>query len=74
MDTATETRLDAAKTASRKVVHKTAEARGDLIGNEIAEKILKPKTTSDDNWWNVEKIVIPPEKRPEILNELRQVL
>ena len=49
LDTATETGLDAAKTASRKVVHKTAEARGDLIGSEIAEKILKPKTASDDN-------------------------
>ena len=33
LNTATETGLDAAKTASEKVVHKTAEARGDSIGN-----------------------------------------
>ena len=32
MDTATETGIDAAKTASKRVVQKTAEATGDLIG------------------------------------------
>ena len=31
--------LDAAKTASKRVIQKTAEATGDLIGNEIADKI-----------------------------------
>ena len=36
MDTAG---LDAAKTASKRVIQKTAEATGDLIGNEIADKI-----------------------------------
>ena len=38
--------MDAAKTASKRVVQKTAEARGDLIGNKIADKITsigKPK-------------------------------
>ena len=29
---------------------------------------------SDENSRNVEEIVIPPEKRDEILNELRQIL
>ena len=46
MDTATKTRIDAAKTASKKVVQKTAEATGDLIGNKTADKITsigKPK-------------------------------
>ena len=33
MDTATKTGIDAAKTASKRVVQKTAEATGDLIGN-----------------------------------------
>ena len=37
------TRLDAAKSASRKVVHKTAEATGELIENQITEQILKAK-------------------------------
>ena len=39
MDTATKTGIDAAKTASKRVVQKTAEAIGDLIGNKIADKI-----------------------------------
>ena len=46
MDTATKTRIDAAKTASKRLVQKTAGATGDLIGNKIADKITsigKPK-------------------------------
>ena len=39
MDTATKTGIEAAKTASKKVVPKTAEATRDLIGNKIAAKI-----------------------------------
>ena len=38
-DTATKTGMDAAKTASERVVQKSAEATRDLIGNEIADKI-----------------------------------
>ena len=39
MDTATKTGIDAAKTASKRVVQKTAETTEDLIGNKIAVKI-----------------------------------
>ena len=39
IDTATKTVIDAAKTASKRVVQKTAAATGDLIGNKIADKI-----------------------------------
>ena len=39
MDIVTKTGIDAAKTASKRVVQKTAEATGDLIGNKIADKI-----------------------------------
>ena len=39
MDAATKTGIDAAKTASKRVVQKTAEAPGHLIGNKIADKI-----------------------------------
>ena len=38
MDTATKTGIDAAKTASKRVAQKTAEATGYLIGNKIADK------------------------------------
>ena len=46
IDNATKTGIGAAKTASRRVVQKIAEATGDLIGNKIADKITsigKPK-------------------------------
>ena len=39
MDTAAKTGIDAAKTASKSVVQKTAEATGDLTGNKIVDKI-----------------------------------
>ena len=39
MDTATKKGVDAAKTASKRVVRKAAEATGDLIANKIADKI-----------------------------------
>ena len=39
MDAATTTRIDLAKTASKRVVQKTGEAVGDLIGNKKADKI-----------------------------------
>ena len=38
MDTAKETGLDAAKAASNRVIKKTAEATGDLIGNKTVDK------------------------------------
>ena len=39
MDTATKTGIDAAKTAPKRVVQKTAEATGDLIENKMTDKI-----------------------------------
>ena len=39
MNTETKTGINAAKTASKRVVQKTAEATGGLIGNRIADKI-----------------------------------
>ena len=46
MDTATKTGIDAAKTASKRVVQKTAQVTGGLLGNKIGDKntsIGKPK-------------------------------
>ena len=39
MDTAPKTGINAAKTASKRVVQKTAKASGDLIRNKTADKI-----------------------------------
>ena len=66
MDTTTKTGMDAVKTASKRVVQKTAEATGDLIGNKIVDKITsigKPKET--------EETYIPPEKRQQIIDDLK---
>ena len=68
MNTATKTGIDAAKTASKRVVQKTAKTTGDLIGNKIADKIiLLGKTKRDER----QEIYIPPEKRLQIIDELR---
>ena len=40
---ATKTVLDTAKSTSKKVVHKTADATRELIGNKLHETIFKPK-------------------------------
>ena len=72
MDTATKTGIDAAKTASERVVQKTAEATGDLIRNKIADKITtvgKPKEKEKTN--KTEEIYILPEKRQQIIDDLK---
>ena len=76
VDTATEARLDALKTASKRSRwYKANEATGEFIENKIAEtRIMKPKPLLAENSIDVEEIIILPEKREEILNELRQVL
>ena len=69
-----DTGLDAAKTASKKVVHKVGEFLGNKIADTVTktndDKIVKP----DRNARNVVEIIIPPEKTDEILNKLRKVL
>ena len=63
-----------AKTAGKRIVQKSEEATGDLIGNKIANKINslgksknKEKQTNEEE----EEIIIPPEKRQQIINDLR---
>ena len=68
------TGVDAAKTASKRVVQKTAEATGDLIGNKIADKITfigKPKENENEKTKKIEEIYIPPEKRHQIIEYIR---
>ena len=70
MDTAIKTQIDAAKIASKRVVQKNAEATGDLIGNKIADQITsfgRPK----EKRKKVEEIYIPPEKRQQIIDDLK---
>ena len=72
MDTATKTGMNAAKIASKRVFQKTAEAAGDLIRNKIADKITsigKPK--EKEKTKETEEIYIPPEKRQQIIDDLK---
>ena len=72
MDTATKTGIDAAKTASKRVIQKIAEATKDLLGNKIADKITsigKPKEKVKTK--EIEEIYIPPEKRKQITDDLK---
>ena len=72
MDTATKTGIDPVKTASKQVVEKTAEATGDLIGNKIADKITSlGKTKSKDKGHERQESYIPPEKRQQVIDDLR---
>ena len=72
MDTATKTRIDAAKIASKRVVQKIVEATGDLIENKIADKITSlGKTKSKEKEDERQEIYIPPEKRQHIIDDLR---
>ena len=49
MDTATKTGIDATKTVSKRVVQKTAEETGDLIGNKRADKITSIDKSKEKN-------------------------
>ena len=72
IDTATKTGIDAAKTASKRVVQKTAEATGDLFGNKIADKITSVGKTKEKEKINKsEEIYILPEKRQQIIDDLK---
>ena len=72
MDTATKTGIDAAKTASKRVVQKTGEATGDLIEKKIADTITsigKPK--EKDKTKEIEEIYVPLEKTQQIIDDLK---
>ena len=86
LDSAKKSTADALKTASKKVIQKSAEATGDLVGNKTADKISVSKKSNDNknnnnnnnNNEDVELTVhkkrhISPEERQQTINELRLV-
>ena len=67
---------DFAKIAGKKVLTKSAEATGDLIGNKIADKITrssrnKPQKEDDRIMEATQELIIPPEKREQIIRDLK---
>ena len=70
MDTAIRKRTICIKSGyKQKVADKAAEATREFRGNKITNKTTKSKPAPD-----VEERVIPPEKREEVSNKLRQLL
>ena len=55
--------MDSAKTVSKRVVQKIAEATGDLTGNKIVDKITSiGKSREKEKTKKIEETYIPPEK------------
>ena len=68
---------DFAKTAGKKVANKTAEATGDLVGSKVADKITSMKlkgctiTEKERQIDKTNNVFIPPEKRAQIIKDLK---
>ena len=76
--TALKSGKDFATTSGKKIVHKSAEATGNLIGNKIADKITslnKPRSKKEKDETNVmeetEELHIPSEERKKIIKDLK---
>ena len=87
-DSAKKSATDAIKIASKRAFQKTVEGTGDLIGNKIADKImriskksptvlhsveLRSKELQNDKMEAPKKRYISPEERQQIIDELRLV-
>ena len=83
LDHTKESATDALKTGSKRVIQKTTEAIGNLIGNKIANRITKVSRSSPQN--NSEKVTnehdkeipketyISQEERQKIIDDLRLI-
>ena len=65
-----------AKIVGKKVLTKSAEATGDMIGNKIADRITKSsrnKAQKEDDriMEETQELIIPPEKREQIIRDLK---
>ena len=67
---------DFAKIAGKKVLHKSAEATGETIGNKIADRITrssrnKAQKEDDRIMEETQELIIPPEKREQVIRDLK---
>ena len=61
---------------TKKTLDKSAEATGEMIGNKIADRITKKprsKMQKEDDRIieQTQEIIIPPEKRQQIIKDLK---
>ena len=76
LDKSMDASKDFAKIARKKVLHKSAEATGEMTVNKVADRITKSsrnKTQKEDNrkMEETQEILIPPEKREQIIRDLK---
>ena len=76
LDKSVDAGKDFAKIAGKKVLPKSAEATGDLIGNKMADRITKStrnkaQKEEDRIMEETQEILIPPEKREQIIIDLK---
>ena len=67
---------DFAKIASKKVLHKSAEATGEMIGNKIADRITissrnKSQKEDDRIMEETQELIFSSEKREQIIRDLK---
>ena len=67
IDIVTKARIDAAKTASKRVVQKTAETTGDLTGIKIFDKIISVGKTKSNKKEDRQEIYILHKKDSKLL-------
>ena len=80
-DIAIKTGKDFATIAGKKIIHKSAEATGDLVGNKIADKITSASKKSHNKEIQLNEVTneipkeryIPPKERRKIIDELRLI-
>ena len=70
MDATRKTGIDASKAAPKRVVRKIAEGTGDFTGNKIADMVTSAGKSKQKR-KKVEEIYIPPEKRQQIIDDLK---
>ena len=82
VDTAKKSAADSIKTASKRAIQRTAEATGDLVGNENDAKITSvsenstkklPTIDEDVELTTHKKRYISREERQKIINELKLI-
>ena len=73
LDHAKESATHALKSTSKRVILKTEEATGDLIGTKIANRIMKETFTSEHDKETSREIYTSPEERQKIIDDLRLI-
>ena len=68
-DTAIKTGKDFATIAGKKIVHKSAEATGDLIGNKIADKITSASKSHKMKKYSQMKLIMKYQKNDIFLQK-----